>query len=172
MINKTILSFFGIGYIPRGADILIVIIGVFTGLTLLTVKGPLYLIALLLFSSLYGIYASEKYIRKTNEHNPEFIVIDEVIGVWFAILISYSFLDLFSSDKITIQHLTEYIVYVLIVFFVYYLLVSLKPGFIGQIEEEGDGGLSVIGDDLVTGILAGVLIPILMGGYYALMYLL
>jgi len=171
MINKLILSVFGIGYLKGANDLITIILSLISGLLIINLYGFLPIIGLLMFFTIYGIWGAERYIRKTNEHNPDIIVLDEVVGTWVTILISYSFYDLNWNTE-NISQLTEYVIYALIVFITYFSLNLFKPSLIGLIYEEGDGGLSVVGDDLIAGIIAGITVPILMGFYYAIIFLL
>ena len=97
----------------------------------------LFLLAVLI--SVIGIQEINKYEKATNTHDDKSIVIDEVAGLWIA----FSF---------TSNSLIE-----LVLAFLFFRLYDIyKPSLIGKIDREYKGGIGVIGDDILAGILAGI----------------
>ncbi len=92
-----------------------------------------------LLVSLAGISAINAYEADGGEHDNKHIVIDEVAGLWLALVLS-------SSTWIQI-----------ILSFIFFRLFDIwKPSLIGKIDKNVKGGLGVVGDDLLAGLLAGI----------------
>jgi phosphatidylglycerophosphatase A len=97
----------------------------------------LFLLAVLI--RVIGIQEINKYEKATNTHDDKSIVIDEVAGLWIA----FSF---------TSNSLIE-----LVLAFLFFRLYDIyKPSLIGKIDREYKGGIGVMGDDILAGILAGI----------------
>ncbi len=97
----------------------------------------LFLLTILI--TLIAITEINKYEAKTLSHDDKSIVIDEVAGLWLAFVLS--------SATIT-QMLFS---------FIFFRIFDIwKPSFIGKIDRDVKGGLGVMGDDIVAGILAGI----------------
>ncbi|RLA74301.1 MAG: phosphatidylglycerophosphatase A [Epsilonproteobacteria bacterium] len=83
------------------------------------------------------------YEKQTNTHDNQIIVIDELVGMWFAFLISGA----------TANNWLWFAVFS----FVYFRLFDIiKPSIIGKIDKNIKGGLGVMGDDAVAGVFAGL----------------
>ncbi|NPA74308.1 MAG: phosphatidylglycerophosphatase A [Epsilonproteobacteria bacterium] len=97
---------------------------------------------LTLFSILITAIAVKEidiYEKEHNSHDPKEIVIDEVVGVWLAFALSSA---------------TIFQMLLSLVFFRIYDI--WKPSIIGKVDKEYKGGLGVMGDDIIAGVLAGV----------------
>lgn len=97
---------------------------------------------LFLLAVLIGGVAAKQiniYEQSGGEHDDKSIVIDELVGVWIAIsMISFSWIGLLLA-------------------FVFFRIFDIaKPSFIGLIDKKVKGGLGVVGDDALAGILAGL----------------
>lgn len=97
----------------------------------------LFLLTILI--TLIAIKEINKYEAKTLSHDDKSIVIDEVVGLWLAFVLS--------SATITQMILS----------FVFFRIFDIwKPSLIGKIDKDVKGGLGVMGDDILAGILAGI----------------
>ncbi len=97
----------------------------------------LFLLTILL--TIIGIKEIDKYEKKSKTHDDKSIVIDEVAGLWLAFVL---------SSATTIQILLS---------FIYFRLFDIwKPSLIGKIDKDVKGGLGVMGDDILAGVLAGI----------------
>jgi len=97
---------------------------------------------LTLFSILITLIAVkeiDKYEKEHNAHDPKEIVIDEVVGVWLAFVLSSS---------------TLFQMVLSLIFFRIYDI--WKPSIIGKVDREFKGGIGVMGDDIIAGVLAGI----------------
>ena len=86
-----------------------------------------------------GIACSEIIVSAGNVKDPQFIVIDEWVGMWIGLyLLEYS------------------ILWGLAAFFCFRIFDIFKPGPIGEMDKM-DGGIGVMMDDVVAGILTCLL---------------
>ena len=85
------------------------------------------------------------YEKNWKEHDPGWIVIDELVGQWlcFAFVPEWNALNLAAS------------------FILFRFFDILKPAPIKQIDKKLKGGLGVMFDDVVAGIFAGVILLLL-----------
>ncbi|MDD2384750.1 MAG: phosphatidylglycerophosphatase A [Sulfurospirillaceae bacterium] len=138
-MQKLFLTFFYTGLSPKApgtaGSILATIVGVFI-YTYLSME-TLFLLTILL--SILGIKAINTYETNGGEHDDKSIVIDEVVGVWIALVLSSGTL---------LQVLAS---------FAFFRLFDIwKPSIIGKIDRNVKGGVGVMGDDVVAGIVAGI----------------
>ena len=82
----------------------------------------------------------DDYQKEHKVHDPSFIVIDELIGLWLAIGISgETYIQIFLS-------------------FIFFRFFDIsKPSIIGRIDKKVKGGLGVVLDDVVAGLFGGLL---------------
>lgn len=138
-MQKLFLTFFYSGLSPvapgTAGSFLALIIGY--GLLFYFPTDTLFLLAILI--SLIGVQEINKYETKSGTHDDKSIVIDEVAGLWIAI-------------GFTTGSLFE-----LVCAFIFFRLYDIyKPSLIGKIDRDVKGGLGVMGDDILAGILAGI----------------
>lgn len=130
-------TFFGVGHLRGGPGTYAAILflpGVW-GVSLLDFPVRLVVFAV---ATIASIYVSERADHVLEEHDSRKVVIDEVVGVWLAMLL-YSNLTL-----------TE-----LVVGCVAFRFFDIaKPWPIRQVDERLGGGLGVVVDDLVAGLFA------------------
>lgn len=88
-----------------------------------------------------GIWASQRISDEEQAEDPQHVVIDEVIGTWIA-------MGLVRSRSLPVQ---------LLAFGAFRALDILKPWPIGRAEQARPAGLGIMLDDLVAGLLAGLL---------------
>lgn len=145
-MREAFLTFFYLGKIPFAPGTFGSIGGAVVAWFVLEYLGveTLFLSAILL--TIISIKQINIYEAQTNSHDDKSIVIDEVAGVWLALCISY-------------QTLTQFFLSVILfrVFDIY------KPSIIGRIDKNVKGGLGVMGDDVVAGIVAGVASGVVYG---------
>ncbi len=77
--------------------------------------------------------------EETKRHDSSYIVIDELVGMWLAMAISG-----LSLAGVVLS-------------FIFFRIYDItKPSLIGKIDKEVKGGLGVVADDALAGILAGL----------------
>ncbi len=99
--------------------------------------NTLFLAAVLI--GLIAITQIDKEEEESKIHDSSYIVIDELVGMWLAMAIS---------------GLSLAGVILSFIFFRFYDIT--KPSFIGKIDKEVKGGLGVVADDALAGVLAGL----------------
>ncbi|GAA7706099.1 phosphatidylglycerophosphatase A [Helicobacter pylori] len=91
------------------------------------------------FIGLIAIAQIDKEEEETKRHDSSHIVIDELVGMWLAMAISG--LSLAG----------------VILSFIFFRIYDItKPSLIGRIDKEVKGGLGVVADDALAGVLAGL----------------
>ncbi len=140
-------TWFGCGLMKPGPGTWGTIGGLPFGMILLVVGGwPVLLAASCLFFVI-GYRASKKFEEVTGEHDAGAIVIDEVVGIWIALI------------PATFNPLSILLAFVLFRFFD-----ILKPWPISWCDKEIPGAWGVMIDDVVAGIFAAF---VLVGVRYA-----
>lgn len=111
--------------------------------------NTLFLAAILI--GLIAITQIDKEEEESKIHDGSYIVIDELVGMWLAMAISG--LSLAG----------------VILSFIFFRIYDItKPSLIGKIDKEVKGGLGVVADDALAGVLAGlsVLLAINILGFF------
>ncbi len=92
-----------------------------------------------IFIGLIAIAQIDKEEEETNRHDSSYIVIDELVGMWLAMAISG-----LSLAGVVLS-------------FIFFRIYDItKPSLIGKIDKEVKGGLGVVADDALAGVLAGL----------------
>ncbi len=99
--------------------------------------NTLFLVAI--FIGLIAIAQIDKEEEESKIHDSSYIVIDELVGMWLAMAISGLSL-----------------VGVVLSFIFFRIYDITKPSLIGKIDKEVKGGLGVVADDALAGVLAGL----------------
>lgn len=151
------LSVLWVGKCPKASGTMGSVAGVALGLPILYFSSQtLFLLAV--FVGLFAIkqvniYEARNEGKEGFSHDEGWIVIDEVVGVWIALSIAcfgeVSAIGVWSA------------------FVLFRVFDIWKPSIIGKIDREAKGGLGVVGDDALAGIIAGLasLVVIEVFGY-------
>ncbi len=111
--------------------------------------NTLFLAAVLI--GLIAIAQIDKEEEESKVHDSSYIVIDELVGMWLAMAISG-----LSLAGVVLS-------------FIFFRIYDItKPSLIGKIDKEVKGGLGVVADDALAGVLAGlsVLLVINILGFF------
>ncbi len=104
-----------------------------------------------IFVGLIAIAQIDKEEEESKIHDSSYIVIDELVGMWLAMAISG-----LSLAGVVLS-------------FIFFRIYDItKPSLIGKIDKEVKGGLGVVADDALAGVLAGlsVLLVINVLGFF------
>lgn len=114
------------------------------GIIFLVLGGPVMLI--LASGALYlpGLKAAERVIAATGDHDPKIVVVDEVIGMWLALIPAA--MSGFS---------------VVAAFALFRLFDILKPWPVSFFDQKMPGAKGVMLDDVAAGIMAAISLLIL-----------
>lgn len=138
-MRRLFLTFFYTGLSPKAPGTMGSLLALFFGVLIIHYISleTLFLAALLL--SIIGIKEINTYEANGGEHDDKSIVIDEVVGMWIALALS-------SGTPLQIA-----------LSFLFFRLFDIwKPSLIGKIDAHVKGGLGVMGDDILAGIIAGI----------------
>jgi len=145
-MRKLFLTFFYSGLLPKAPGTFGSIAGVIVALPIIKFAPISTLILLTILITIIAIKEIDKEESESGIHDSSYIVIDEVVGVWIALIIgTQSNLAIFLS----------------LIFFRAFDI--FKPSIIGRIDKNVKGGLGVMGDDIVAGIFAGLSTLIVIG---------
>lgn len=149
-LRRVFLTFFGSGLSPVAPGTIGTLASMPFGLLIMYYFGPSSLTTVVIVVSVIAILEINKYEQEGGEHDDKSIVIDESVGVWLTMAITFGGLSLWQS---------EYAFYLaLILSFISFRFFDIwKPSTIGYIDRRVKGGLGVVGDDLLAGFAAGVL---------------
>ena len=139
-MNRLFITFFYTGLAPKAPGTVGSIAAGIVGFIILQFFRMDTLFLLTILITLIGITEINKYEKISGTHDDKSIVIDEVVGLWLAFVIS-------SSTTAPQMFLS----------FIFFRIFDIwKPSYIGKIDRDVKGGLGVMGDDLLAGVLAGI----------------
>ncbi len=137
-LRACFLTLFFSGYSKKAPGTIGSLVALLLGLPVLAFSAnTLFLGAI--FVGLIAIAQIDKEEEESKIHDSSHIVIDELVGMWLAMAISG--LSLAG----------------VILSFIFFRIYDItKPSLIGKIDKEVKGGLGVVADDALAGILAGL----------------
>ena len=139
-MRKLFLTFFYSGLSPWAPGTVGSIAAAIVGILILQYVQVDTLLLLTILITIIGVKQINIYEKETGTHDDKSIVIDEVVGLWLA----FCFVDILNYFQLALC-------------FVFFRIFDIwKPSFIGRIDRDVKGGLGVMGDDLLAGLLAGI----------------
>ncbi|WRC99031.1 phosphatidylglycerophosphatase A [Helicobacter pylori] len=137
-LRACFLTLFFSGYSKKAPGTIGSLVALLLGLPILIFSAnTLFLGAV--FVGLIAIAQIDKEEEETKRHDSSYIVIDELVGMWLAMAISG-----LSLAGVVLS-------------FIFFRIYDItKPSLIGKIDKEVKGGLGVVADDALAGILAGL----------------
>ncbi|NHB27516.1 phosphatidylglycerophosphatase A [Helicobacter pylori] len=149
-LRACFLTLFFSGYSKKAPGTIGSLVALLLGLPILIFSAnTLFLGAI--FVGLIAITQIDKEEEESKVHDSSYIVIDELVGMWIAMAISG--LSLAG----------------VILSFIFFRIYDItKPSLIGTIDKKVKGGLGVVADDALAGVLAGlsVLLVISVLGFF------
>ncbi|KNE06236.1 membrane protein [Helicobacter pylori] len=137
-LRACFLTLFFSGYSKKAPGTIGSLVALLLGLPILIFSAnTLFLGAI--FIGLIAIAQIDKEEEESKIHDSSYIVIDELVGMWLAMAISGLSL-----------------VGVVLSFIFFRIYDITKPSLIGRIDKEVKGGLGVVADDALAGVLAGL----------------
>ncbi|GAA6998267.1 phosphatidylglycerophosphatase A [Helicobacter pylori] len=137
-LRACFLTLFFSGYSKKAPGTIGSLVALLLGLPILIFSAnTLFLAAVLI--GLIAIAQIDKEEEESKIHDSSYIVIDELVGMWLAMAISGLSL-----------------VGVVLSFIFFRIYDITKPSLIGKIDKEIKGGLGVVADDALAGVLAGL----------------
>ncbi|WQW62921.1 phosphatidylglycerophosphatase A [Helicobacter pylori] len=137
-LRACFLTLFFSGYSKKAPGTIGSLVALLLGLPILAFSAnTLFLGAI--FVGLIAIAQIDKEEEETKIHDSSYIVIDELVGMWLAMAISG-----LSLAGVVLS-------------FIFFRIYDItKPSLIGRIDKEVKGGLGVVADDALAGVLAGL----------------
>ncbi|EMR58825.1 phosphatidylglycerophosphatase A family protein [Helicobacter pylori Hp H-1] len=137
-LRACFLTLFFSGYSKKAPGTIGSLVALLLGLPVLIFSAnTLFLGAI--FVGLIAITQIDKEEEESKRHDSSYIVIDELVGMWLAMAISG--LSLAG----------------VILSFIFFRIYDItKPSLIGTIDKKVKGGLGVVADDALAGVLAGL----------------
>ncbi|GAA9609476.1 phosphatidylglycerophosphatase A [Helicobacter pylori] len=149
-LRACFLTLFFSGYSKKAPGTIGSLVALLLGLPVLIFSAnTLFLAAILI--GLIAIAQIDKEEAESKIHDSSYIVIDELVGMWLAMAISG-----LSLAGVVLS-------------FIFFRIYDItKPSLIGKIDKEVKGGLGVVADDALAGVLAGlsVLLAINILGFF------
>ncbi|GAA7406994.1 phosphatidylglycerophosphatase A [Helicobacter pylori] len=149
-LRACFLTLFFSGYSKKAPGTIGSLVALLLGLPVLIFSANTLFLAAI-FIGLIAIAQIDKEEEESKIHDSSYIVIDELVGMWLAMAISG--LSLAG----------------VILSFIFFRIYDItKPSLIGKIDKEIKGGLGVVADDALAGVLAGlsVLLAINILGFF------
>ncbi|HIP51326.1 MAG TPA: phosphatidylglycerophosphatase A [Campylobacterales bacterium] len=156
-LNRFFITFGGSGLAPKAPGTAGSLAALLVGVVLLELIPMQTLFMLTLAITIMGIFEINKYEKATGTHDDKSIVIDEVAGMWIALMFAIASARTMSYDY-------AYEIAIIASFAAFRLFDIWKPSIIGTIDRKVKGGLGVMGDDIIAGIAAGMLTVVLLIG--------
>ncbi|WP_101024513.1 phosphatidylglycerophosphatase A [Helicobacter pylori] len=137
-LRACFLTLFFSGYSKKAPGTIGSLVALLLGLPVLIFSANTLFLAAV-FVGLIAIAQIDKEEEESKIHDSSYIVIDELVGMWLAMAISG--LSLAG----------------VILSFIFFRIYDItKPSLIGKIDKEVKGGLGVVADDALAGVLAGL----------------
>ena len=153
--STVVASVFGIGYFDIAPGTIMSAIA--TPLAILIALrggGGMGLIGAFLIAFVIGVLACADHVRETGRDDPSECVIDELAGQWLAC----AFCLLTFGGLIPVSHISLPVF--LLAFLLFRLFDIWKPWPVSWADQKLKGGLGVMTDDMIAGLMAGVLVAL------------
>ncbi len=137
-LRACFLTLFFSGYSKKAPGTIGSLVALLLGLPVLIFSANTLFLAAV-FIGLIAIAQIDKEEEESKIHDSSYIVIDELVGMWLAMSISG-----LSLAGVVLS-------------FIFFRIYDItKPSLIGKIDKEVKGGLGVVADDALAGVLAGL----------------
>ncbi|WP_295052637.1 phosphatidylglycerophosphatase A [Sulfuricurvum sp.] len=141
------------GLFPKAPGTMGTIASLPIGIAILLYFGPQTLFLATILITLIAIKGINRYEAESHNHDDSRIVIDELVGMWFALSIAPGI----GFDLAALMQWENGIAFQIALSFIFFRIYDIKkPSIIGRIDREAKGGLGVMGDDIIAGFAAGI----------------
>ncbi|MCH4598943.1 phosphatidylglycerophosphatase A [Helicobacter pylori] len=137
-LRACFLTLFFSGYSKKAPGTIGSLVALLLGLPVLIFSANTLFLAAI-FIGIIAIAQIDKEEEESKIHDSSYIVIDELVGMWLAMAISGLSL-----------------VGVVLSFIFFRIYDITKPSLIGKIDKKVKGGLGVVADDALAGVLSGL----------------
>lgn len=136
---NSFLTFFYSGLSPKAPGTAGSLLATVLGVVLIRYISMETLVLLTILVTMIAFKQINAYEEQSGNHDDSRIVIDEVVGVWIALILS-----------------SQTLIQIVLSFLFFRLYDIWKPSLIGHIDRNVKGALGVMGDDMLAGVLAGI----------------
>jgi phosphatidylglycerophosphatase A len=147
-----VASVFGIGYFEIAPGTIMSAIAVPLAILIALRGGGMGLIGAFLIAFVIGVLACAEHVRETGREDPSECVIDELAGQWLAC----AFAVLTFGGRLPVDHVS--IPAFGLAFVLFRLFDIWKPWPVSWADQKLSGGVGVMTDDAIAGLMAGVLV--------------
>jgi phosphatidylglycerophosphatase A len=152
-MRRMFLSFFGAGYLRPAPGTWGSLAALPAAWVFHSLGGMWLLLIATIVVYTVGVAAVRVEIENSDDHDPSWIVIDEVVGQWITLLPISAMVGVFNGDVL----LQWFAVGIAVAAF--RLFDIWKPWIIGRADARGDA-VGVMLDDVLAGIFAGVILTL------------
>ena len=151
------------GMSPKAPGTVGSLVALILGILILTFMDSTTLFLGALLATVAGYKLVNDYEEEGGIHDNKHIVIDELAGMWLSLTIAIAPLTRIPEEAYGdyMAHWTLWLSVALSFAFFRYFDIA-KPSIIGRLDREANGGMGVMGDDVVAGVAAGVLTALVM----------
>lgn len=142
MMTTYAATLFGIGHSPVAPGTVASIVALPIAWIVMSVGGPIALLSLCLAVSAIGLYTCDVYAKEKGAHDPSECVIDELAGQFLACALAPLSLPGFALA------------------FLLFRLFDISKLWPISAAERLRGGLGIMADDLVAGLIAGAIVAV------------
>jgi len=141
------------GLAPKAPGTVGTLVSLPLGMLILIYFEPQTLFLATILISIIAIRAINVYEEKSGIHDDKRIVIDELAGMWFALSVAPA-MSIGMGEVSTLEN--GFLIQSILSFALFRYFDIAKPSIIGRIDREAQGGVGVMGDDIVAGFAAGI----------------
>ncbi len=134
-----IASWFGCGFINPAPGTWGSLGALPFGVLIYMLGGPYALMVAAFFVTILGVWAADRFDREMDEHDSKMIVIDEVAGLWIALIPA--------ALNPTL---------IIVAFIAFRGFDIIKPWPVSFFDQKVKGAIGVMGDDVVAGLFAAM----------------
>jgi phosphatidylglycerophosphatase A len=156
-LNRLFITVFGVGLAPKAPGTIGSMVALIMGILILEIFSMQTLFMLTFTITVIAIFEINRYEKETGIHDDKSIVIDEVAGMWIAMMFAIS-----TAKSMSYPFVWE--IAIISSFATFRLFDIWKPSTIGTIDRKVKGGLGVMGDDILAGIAGGFLTTVILMG--------
>jgi phosphatidylglycerophosphatase A len=153
-LSTLIASGLGVGYFPFAPGTAMSVVAVLLATWIGLYGGGLAILAAAIVACIAGVVACEDHIRATGRQDPSECVIDELAGQWLACAFA-----LFTFGGVLPPAENPWAEF-LLAFLFFRLFDIVKPWPVGWADRSIAGGLGVMADDMIAGLMAGLLVAL------------
>ena len=152
--STLLASGLGVGYFPYAPGTAMSLLAVPLAAWIGAYGGGIGILVAALIAGLAGVIACEGHVRATGREDPSECVIDELAGQWLACAFAlFSFGGLLSAAQ------TPWLPF-LLAFLLFRLFDIIKPWPVSWADRSIAGGLGVMVDDMLAGLMAGLVLAL------------